>query len=93
METDVSLQLELLSTLSGALSEHGLRSRVRDDVNGLAVETDTPDVYLWVFVSFTGRFFTWNRGSHQHPIRDIPGAARRINTHVQGFHVLGGDEQ
>ncbi|MBD2895759.1 hypothetical protein amrb99_46980 [Actinomadura sp. RB99] len=92
METTMSLELELLAELRGALSEHEIRSEVREDVAGLAVSTDAPGVYLWVFVSFTGRFFSWAKGNHQHPVNDMPGAARRIATHVQGLHLLGGGE-
>lgn len=92
METAMSLELELLAELRGALTEHEIRSQVKEDVAGLAVVTDAPGVYLWVFVSFTGRFFSWARGNHQHPVNDMTGAARRIATHVQGLHLLGGGE-
>ena len=93
MEKTMSLELELLSELRGALSEHEIRSEVREDVAGLAVTTDAPGVYLWVFVSFTGRFLSWARGNHQHPVNDMTGAARRLAAHVQGLHILGGGEQ
>jgi hypothetical protein len=92
METSMSLELELLAELRGALTEHEIKSQVRDDVAGLAVATDTPGVCLWVFVSFSGRFFSWNRGNHQHPVNDVTRAARRVATHVRGLRVLGGDD-
>lgn len=88
MRTSMSLELELLAELRGALAEHEIRAEVRDDVAALAVSTDAPGVYLWVFVSFTGRYFSWNRGNHQHPVNDMTGAARRIATHVEGLHLL-----
>ncbi|OLT14163.1 hypothetical protein BJF79_03095 [Actinomadura sp. CNU-125] len=88
----MSLELELLSELRGALAEHEIRSELKEDVAGLAVSTDAPGVYLWVFVSFTNRFFSWARGNHQHPVNDMAGAARRITTHVKGLHLLGGAE-
>ncbi len=91
MEVSMSLELELLANLRAQLTEHDIVSEVREDVAGLAVHTGDPGVYLWVFVSFTSRFFSWNRGNHQHPVNDIPGAARRIATHVEGFRILGGD--
>ena len=84
--------LELLEALRAELSEHDISSEVRENVKGLAVKTDAPGVYVWVFVSFTGRYFSWARGNHQHPVNDIPGAARRIATHVNGLHILGGGE-
>ncbi|GAA2134658.1 hypothetical protein [Actinomadura napierensis] len=90
METKMTLELELLAELRGALTEHEIRSNLREDVAGLAVATDAPGVYLWVFVSFTGRFFSWAQGNHQHPVNDMAGAARRIATHVEGLHLLGG---
>jgi hypothetical protein len=92
METSMSLELELLAELRGALSEHELQSEVRDEVCGLAVSTDAPGVFIWVFVSFSTRYFSWARENHQHPVNDIPGAARRIATHVTGLHLLGGGE-
>jgi hypothetical protein len=92
METDMSVELELLANLKAELTEHGIQSDLREDINGLDVKTGTPDVSLWVFVSFTGRFFSWNRGVHQHPVRDVPGTARRIATHIEGFELLGGGE-
>ncbi|MFV2177954.1 hypothetical protein ACFHW2_40050 [Actinomadura sp. LOL_016] len=90
METTMSLELELLSELRGALAEHEIRSELKKDVAALAVATDAPGVYLWVFVSFTNRFFSWARGNHQHPVNDMAGAARRIATHVEGLHLLRG---
>ncbi|WP_146087708.1 hypothetical protein [Thermomonospora echinospora] len=89
----MSVELELLAELRGALTEYEISSEVHEDVAALAVSTDTPGVYLWVFVSFSGRFFSWNRGNHQHPVNDIPGTARRLKTHIEGFHLLGGAEQ
>jgi hypothetical protein len=87
----MSLELELLAELRGALTEREISSEVREDVAALAVATDTPGVYLWAFVSFSGRFFSWNRGTHQHPVNDVAGAARRVATHVHGLRLLGGD--
>jgi len=92
METSMSLELELLAGLRAELTEYEIRSEVREDVAGLAVSTGTPAVYLWVFVSFSGRFFSWNQGNHQHPVNDMAGTARRIATHIEGFEVLGGGE-
>lgn len=88
METSMSLELELLAELRGALAEHEIRARVRDDVAGLAVSTAVPGVYVWVFVSFSGRYFSWTRGAHQHPVNDMAGAARRIATDVQRLRLV-----
>lgn len=92
METTMSLELELLAELRGALTEHEIRSEVREDVAGLAVATGVPGVYLWVFVSFNTRFFSWARGNHQHPVNDMAGAARRLAAHVRGPQIIGGNE-
>ena len=91
METSTALELELLAELRAALTEHDITSEIREPVSALAVTTETPDVYIWVFVSFNGRYFSWARGNHQHPVNNIPGAARRIATHVRGLHILEGD--
>lgn len=88
MKTSMSLELELLSELRGALSEHEIRSELSEGVSGLAVSTDAPGIALWVFVSFSGRYFSWAKGNHQHPVNDMTGAARRIASHVQGLHLL-----
>lgn len=93
METSMSLELDLLAELRAALSENEISSEVREDVAGLAVSTDAPGVYLWVFVSFSGRYYSWAQGNHQHPVNDKAGAARRIATHVQGLHLLGGGKE
>ena len=88
MKTGMSLELELLSELRGALSEHEIRSEVSEQVCGLAVSTEEPGIRLWVFVSFNTRYFSWTRATHQHPVSDMTGAARRIATHVKGLHLL-----
>ncbi|MFI0450708.1 hypothetical protein [Actinomadura sp. 6N118] len=88
----MALELDLLAELRAALVEEELTSDLREDLAALAVSTDTPGVYLWVFVSFTNRYFSWARGNHQHPVNDVAGAARRIATHVRGLHLLGGGE-
>ncbi|WP_285620202.1 hypothetical protein [Actinoallomurus iriomotensis] len=91
METSKSLEMELLAELRAALTEHDICSEIREDVAGLAVVTDTPGVFLWIFVSFSSRYFSWAEASHQHPVNDVAGAARRIATHVRGFRVVGGE--
>ncbi|MBC6460567.1 hypothetical protein [Actinomadura sp. HBU206391] len=79
----MSLELELLAELRVVLAdEHGIRSHVRKDVAGLAVETDIPAVYVWVFVGFSGRFFSWHNADRQHPVNDVSGTARRIAEQV-----------
>jgi hypothetical protein len=89
MKTGMSLELELLSELRGALTEYEIRSEVNEEVCGLAVSTDTPGIKVWVFVSFSTRYFSWTRATHQHPVGDMTGAARRIATHVKGLRLLG----
>ncbi|MFF5261792.1 hypothetical protein ACFY4C_22875 [Actinomadura viridis] len=78
METTSTPEIELLSHLRAELAEHSLRSEIRQHVAGLAVSTNVPGVYLWVFVSYSGRYFSWNRANSQHPVHDVAGTARRI---------------
>jgi hypothetical protein len=79
----MSLELGLLAELRAALAgEHEIRSQVREDVAGLAVETDIPAVYVWVFVGFSGRFFSWHNADRKHPVNDVTGAAQRIAAQV-----------
>lgn len=91
MESSKSLELELLAELRAALAEQDVASDVQDEVSGLAVRTDTPGVFLWVFVNFSNRYFSWAEANHQHPVNDIAGAARRIAVHVRGFKFIGGE--
>lgn len=91
VESSKSLEMALLAELRAALAEHDIASDVREEVSGLAVTTDTPGVALWVFVSFGNRYFSWAEANHQHPVNDVPGAARRIAIHLRGFNVIGGE--
>jgi hypothetical protein len=90
MEPNMSLEMELLAELRAALTEHVIRSDLRKDVSGLAVKTHVPGVYVWVFVGFTSMYFSWDGANQQHPVSDIPGAARRIAAHVKGLRLLDG---
>ncbi|TDE26441.1 hypothetical protein [Actinomadura sp. 6K520] len=78
MDTDITPEIELLAGLRAELTEYEIRSEVREYVSGLAVFTDVRGVFLWVFVSYSGRYFSWDRADRQHPVNDVPGAARRI---------------
>lgn len=55
-----SLEVGLLAELRAALAEHDIGSELREDLACLAVKTQAPDSCLWVFVSFGGRYFSWN---------------------------------
>lgn len=92
MNSIISLELELLTNLRAELSEYEITSDVRADVSGLAVATNVPGLYAWVFVSFTGRYFSWSGAEYQHPIADIPGAARRIAAHVSKLRLVDADD-
>jgi hypothetical protein len=84
VDTSVRLELELLAELRVALvDEHEIRSEVHERLPGLAVETCTPALYVWVFVGYSGRFFSWHNADRQHPVNDVPGAARRIAAHIR----------
>jgi hypothetical protein len=80
----MTLEIELLAELRAALAEHDVRSDVRDEVAALAVNTGLPGVYLWVFVAFDGRYFSWDSANQQHPVTDVQGTARRIAVQVSG---------
>lgn len=72
----------LLAELRAALAEHDIGSELREDLACLAVKMHAPGSCLWVFVSFGGRYFSWNNAELQHPVRDMQGAARRIATQI-----------
>ncbi|KAB2347975.1 hypothetical protein [Actinomadura rudentiformis] len=83
--TNQSLEIELLSELRAALAEREVRSEVRENVAGLAVFTGVPGVFVWIFVSFSMRYFSWNRADFQHPVSDVRGAAQRIADQVGAY--------
>ncbi|WP_141579365.1 hypothetical protein [Actinomadura sp. WMMA1423] len=87
MNTETTPQIEILAGLRAELTEYEVRSEVREDVAGLAVCTDVRGVFVWVFVSYSGRYFSWNQADRQHPVNDIPGAARRIAEQVRPGEV------
>jgi hypothetical protein len=84
VEAGTSLEVALLAELRAALTDHMIRSEVRTSVAALAVEASEPDGYLWVFVAFEGRYFSWDNADQQHPVNDIRGAAKRIADQVSG---------
>ncbi len=83
VNTDTTPEIELLAGLRAELTEYEVRSEVRDDVAGLAVFTDGGRVIVWVFVGYSGRYFSWDQDGRQHPVNDMPGAARRIAEQVR----------
>ena len=87
MDVSTGLQIELLSELWAALADQEeISSEVREDVAGLAVQTRTSGVYVWVFVSYNGgRYFSWHNADRQHPVKDVAGAARRIAVHATSY--------
>jgi hypothetical protein len=87
-----SLETGLLAELRAALAEHEISSEVRRDLACLAVKGAASSCCIWVFVSFGGRYFSWNNAEYQHPVRDISGAARRIATHVRSAPVFNAED-
>jgi hypothetical protein len=86
VEASTELQIELLSELRAALADQEeISSDVRENVAGLAVHTGIPGVDVWVFVGYSGRYFSWHNADRQHPVRDVAGAARRIAGEVASY--------
>jgi hypothetical protein len=79
---DPGLGKALLAELRAALAEHCITAELRPDVAALAVRNQPEGQSIWVFVSFGGRYFSWNNAENQHPVFDVKGAARRIATHI-----------
>jgi hypothetical protein len=82
-----SLEVGLLAELRAALAEHEIGSELREDLACLAVKAQAPGSCLWVFVSFGGRYFSWNNAELQHPVRDMQGAARRLAMQIHARDV------
>lgn len=79
----------LLAELRAALAEYESSSELREGLALLAVRTPDEPAWLWVFVSFGGRYFSWDNVQRQHPVRDMPGTARRIAAQVSERSVSG----
>lgn len=77
---DLGPELRALAALCKELHQVGVGSELRDSLPGLAVRTSTPGVYVYVFVNTTGQWFVWNTTVEQHPIGDVAGAAKQIQT-------------
>jgi hypothetical protein len=91
VETETTLGLELLAELRAELmTAHEVRSELRDSIAGLAVSMGFPGVYLWVFISYSGRYFSWGLANKQHPVKDVAGAARRIARGVKDPEAMAG---
>ncbi|WP_157995653.1 hypothetical protein [Thermomonospora amylolytica] len=75
-------ELELLNALRDALARLGLGVQISTELPGLSIGTSTPGVFVWVFVSASGRTFTWRRGDSKHPTTDVMGAAAEIAKYV-----------
>lgn len=78
-----SLEVGLLAELRAALAEHEVTSELLENLACLAVNRPDSCYRVWVFIGFRGRYFSWNNAQHQHPVRDIAGAARRIASQIQ----------
>lgn len=86
VDASMSLEIQLLSELRAALADqHEISSDVRDDVAGLAVHTGVPAVYVWVFVGYAGRYFSWRGAQCQHPVTDVAGTARRVANDARSY--------
>ena len=82
----MSLAIQLLSELRAALADqYEISSEVRENVAGLAVHTSLPAGFVWVFVGYGGEYFSWHGAQHQHPVKDVAGAARRIATEARSY--------
>lgn len=78
MTWDVGPELRALAALYRQLQLVGVGSEMRGSLPGVAVRTAMPGVYLYVFVSTTGRSYVWHTSIQQHPVNDVVGAAREI---------------
>lgn len=87
-----SLEIELLAELRAALAEHEVSSELREDLSCIAVKGTASHFFMWVFVGFSGRYFSWGSAEYQHPIRDIPGAARRITSQIHRMTMPNAEE-
>lgn len=91
MGIDMSPELRLLGELCKELAQRGMGVQMRDALPGLTVRTTTPGVYVWVFVSVSGRDFVWRRVDSRHSTNDVPGAAQEIARFVSEQNTLMND--
>ncbi|MCW2919385.1 MAG: hypothetical protein JWN52_7453 [Actinomycetia bacterium] len=91
MGIDMSPELRLLGELCRELAQRGMGVQMRDALPGLTVRTTTPGVYVWVFVSVSGRHFIWRRADSRHSVDDVAGAAQEIVCFVGEQNTLMSD--
>lgn len=75
---DRDRELRLLFRLRGSLADLGLGVQLHEGLPGLMVATEIAGLHVWVFVSDSGRAFTWRRADSKHSVDDLPGAAGEI---------------
>ncbi|HEX6041357.1 hypothetical protein [Longimicrobium sp.] len=75
-------ELRLLGALRDALTRLGIGAQISEELPGLSIGTAIPGVCVWVFVSASGRTFTWRRGDSKHPTTDVTGAAAEVAKYV-----------
>lgn len=80
-------ELSALTDLARELAVRKVQVGIRDAFPALVVGTAFPGVQLYVFVSYSGDSFTWQRTDDRHPIADPTGAAEKITAFVRSWNA------
>jgi hypothetical protein len=84
MEVDTNAEVSMLGQLSTALAVAGVNSTVRSELPALAINTTTPGVHLWAYISASGRRYACYLDSlHEYPTNHPACAAREIATYAK----------
>lgn len=84
MGIDVGPELRLLDGLCRELAGVGVRAEVRRDLPAVAVSTDIPGFFVWVFVSPSGERYACHLNCLcEYGVSDPQGAAQKIAAFVR----------
>jgi hypothetical protein len=84
MQVDTNAEVSMLGRLKKALAAAGVKSRVRSELPALTICTTTPGVYLWAFISPSGRRYACHlEDLHEYPTNHPGCAARDIATYAK----------
>ncbi|MFD1547882.1 hypothetical protein [Nonomuraea guangzhouensis] len=66
---------DLLIRLRDQLTNLGVNAELRDNNSALMVHRPQPGLPVWVFVGYSGAYYSWQSAEKRHPTSDPEGAA------------------
>lgn len=72
----------LLTLLQDALLRRAVRAELRDNVTALMIPRPGVGMPVWVFVGYSGTYFSWQSAERRHPVNDLEGAAQVLAEYI-----------